>query len=137
MLANQADPADLRGLEAKLLKPWHVELFQAARVNQLWFAYDEPSDYEPLLFAGRMLQAAGFDLKGKKLRSYVLCGYKSDTLEAATARMHQCLAAGFVPFAMLWRDKSGVKADGWADFVRKWTRPAAMWDEIKQYREAV
>lgn len=137
MLARQSEPADLRGLEAKLLKPWHVELLQSARINQLWFAYDEAADYEPLLFAGRMLQAADFNLTGKKLRSYVLCGYAGDTLEAATVRMHQCLAAGFVPFAMLWRDEQGRHSKGWEDFQRKWTRPAAMWDEIKQYREAV
>lgn len=134
MLANQVEPADLRGLEAKLLKPWHVDLFQAARINQLWFAYDEPADYEPLVLAGAMLQEAGFALVGKKLRSYVLCGYQGDTLEAAEERMHQCLAAGFIPFAMLWKDKAGRSAPGWSDFQRKWTRPAAMWSEIKKFR---
>jgi len=108
-------------------------LFRAARIDQLWFAYDEPADLEPLLSAGHLLQQAGFTLTGRKLRCYVLCGYGGDTQEAALKRMHQCLAAGFLPFAMLWKDKQGRSADGWGDFQRKWTRPAAMWEDIKKY----
>jgi hypothetical protein len=135
MLRTQREPADLRGLEAKILLPWHVELFKTIRVSQLWFAYDEPDDYLYLVKAGKMLKEAGFNIINKKARSYVLCGYDGDTQEKALIRMRQTLAAGFVPFAMLYRDLNGVSQEGWSHFIKEWTRPAIMFQELKKYRE--
>jgi len=136
MLNRQKEKADLRGLEAKLLQPWHVDLFSSVRVAQLWFAYDEPADYEPLVVAGRMLEEAGFNIVNKKARAYVLCGFKGDTQDLAEARMHQTIEAGFVPFAMLYRDKQGRKQEGWTQFQKRWTRPAIMFEELMKHRNA-
>lgn len=134
MLRRQPNPADLRGLEAKLLKPWHIDLFGSVKVGQLWFAYDEPADYEPLVEAGKLLGGAGYNIINKKARAYVLCGYKGDTMAAAEARMHMTIDAGFVPFAMLWKDKKGKSAEGWSKFQKAWTRPAIMFAELMKHR---
>ena len=49
----------------------------------MYFAYDTPDDYEPLVEAGRLLQAGGFERKSHKACCYVLIGYWGDTMEAA------------------------------------------------------
>jgi len=131
MLSRQKERADLRGLEAKLLKPWHVGLFQQARIQQLWFAYDEPSDLEPLKRAGQMLTEAGFTYANRKARSYVLIGYKGDTIEQADKRLRDTVTAGFMPFAMLWKDKDGRSEKGWGSFQRQWARPAIISSMMK------
>jgi hypothetical protein len=113
------------GLEAKRLKPWHVEMMRALRPKQLFFAYDTPDDLEPLREAGKLLIEAGFTTAGHALRCYVLCGYKGDMMSQAEKRMQNTMAAGFVPMAMLWRDeKTGDKPKDWLDFQRQWARPA-------------
>jgi DNA topoisomerase-3 len=44
------------GLESKLLKAWHVDLLREVKPKRMYFAYDTPDDYEPLLQAGRLLR---------------------------------------------------------------------------------
>jgi hypothetical protein len=135
MLRQQHEPAHFKGgLEARLLKSCHIELFQSIRVGSLWFAYDEPADYEPLVEAGRLINAAGYNTINKKARAYVLCGYPGDTIKEATDRMIQTIQAGFVPFAMVVMDQTGKVQPGWSSFQRTWTRPAAMHSFVKQYR---
>lgn len=112
------------GLEAKLLKPWHVELLQKVKPQEMFFAYDTPDDYEPLVEAGKMLNEAGFTLKSRKALSYVLIGYRGDTFEKAEKRLINTLKAGFMPFAMLYVDHEGRTRYGWDDFQRMWARPA-------------
>jgi hypothetical protein len=112
------------GLEAKLLKPWHIELLQQVKPKEMFFAYDTPDDYEPLVEAGKMLKEAGFTLKSRKACCYVLIGYKGDTFEKAEKRLIDTLKAGFMPFAMLYLDHSGKSQPGWNGFQRMWARPA-------------
>lgn len=127
MLARQPRSADLRGLEAKLLKPWHVDLLADARVGVTWFAYDDPAAYEPLVAAGRVLAEVGITLANRKARCYVLIGQPGDTLEAAEKRLWQTVAAGFMPFAMLYRDEANTPHEKpWNCLQRSWARPAAI-----------
>lgn len=114
------------GLEAARLKPWHVDLLAMARPKQTFFAYDTPDDLEPLIAAGKMLNEAGFSALGGslRLRAYVLCGYPGDTMEQAGQRMVDTYKAGFLPMAMLYRDKTGKRESAWGRFVRSWSRPA-------------
>lgn len=82
MLGRQKEnPVLSGGVESKLLKPWHVELFLKAKVKQMFFAYDTPDDYEPLVIAGKMLKDAGYKLKSKIAFCYCLIGYKNDTFK--------------------------------------------------------
>jgi hypothetical protein len=112
------------GLEAQRLKPWHVEALRELRPKQMFFAYDTPDDLDPLRAAGASLLAAGFTTTSHVLRAYVLCGYPNDTFDAAALRMEQALDAGFMPMAMLFRDKSGTRDKEWMRWQRQWARPA-------------
>jgi hypothetical protein len=124
MLGRQRRRPNLRGLEAKLLKPWHVDYLACLWPAAMWFAYDGPEDLEPLIMAGRMLSEAGFDRS--RLYCYVLIGQESDTMDLAEIRLRRVLEMGFMPFAMLWRDEQGNRDSKWARFQKSWTRPAAI-----------
>jgi len=127
MLKRQPQPADFSGgLEANLLRPWHVDLLSGITVKQVWFAYDTPDDYGPLCRAGAMLREIGITAQGAhKARAYVLIGAPDDTPEKADSRLRQTIAAGFLPHAMLWRDEAGhLPAIAWRRFQRLWARPA-------------
>jgi hypothetical protein len=117
------------GLEAARLKQWHVDALRELKPKQMFFAYDTPDDYEPLMVAGRMLLDAGFTRASKGLRCYVLCGFKGDTIAKAQKRMENTQGAGFLPMAMYFLDpkngKTEVPAD-WKRWKRQWIRPAMM-----------
>jgi hypothetical protein len=128
------------GLEAARLREWHVELLYSLRPWQMFFAFDDPHDWAPLVRAGDLLRAGGFvgETKGRPhraLRAYVLVGGPGDTLKAAEER---CVAtyreAGFAPQAMLWRSEDG-KDDHhaepiWKAFARLWDKPAILHSRI-------
>lgn len=124
MLQGQRDVQFTGGLEAKILKPWHVEEMAKLRLRQAFFAYDTPDDLEPLVEAGKVLQEANITFRNRKARAYVLCGYPKDTFEAADKRMRQTVAAGFMPMAMLFRDTEGRRDKEWMRWQRQWARPA-------------
>lgn len=138
MLKRQKNrPVFSGGLEAKILKPWHVELFQKAKPQDMFFAYDTPDDYEPLVQAGKMLKEAGITIKSRTPRAYVLMGYPKDTVEAAEKRCIDTLEAVFIPFAMVYTDEDGKRRDdftkGWDNIQRRWTRQAIIYSRHKEY----
>ncbi len=111
------------GIEARILKPWHVDLFASLRMKELFCAYDTPDDYEPLVEAGKMLKRANITYENRKARAYVLIGYPGDTFEKALIRIKQTLDAGFFPFAMLYRNDKGQFDLQWKRFQREWANP--------------
>ena len=141
MLHRQSHrPKFTGGLEAKELKPWHCELLRAARPERMYFAYDTPDDYEPLVMAGRMLMEAGITPQSHVMACYNLIGYKGDTFEKANTRLNQTIKAGFMPYAMLYRDEKGKVDREWAKFQREWLRPAIVstkfgevWSQCKNH----
>lgn len=86
------------GLEAALLKEWHIEELKKLNPLHMFFAYDTPDDKDPLFEAGKLLKKHGFT--NRKLRAYVLIGYPKDTFEKAEERLYDTLKAGFMPMAM-------------------------------------
>lgn len=120
------------GLEAKRLEPWHVEALRDLKPKQMFFAYDTPDDLEPLQRAGRMLLDAGFTTTSHALRAYVLCGWPTDTIEAAARRMTQAMEAGFLPMAMLYRDNSGRRDPVWQKWGRQWARPSIAASKVEK-----
>ncbi len=134
MLHQQPRRAELRGLEAKALKPWHVALLADLRPSLTYFAYDTPDDLAPLRAAGAMLFDAGFHKTTHGLCAYVLVGYPGDTLPAAEQRMFETWDAGFFPFAMLHRDQRGDTNPKWRQFQRLWTRPAIVASTLAKER---
>lgn len=95
------------GLEAARLENWHIDLLSQLKPKQMFFAYDTEDDYEPLYMAGKKLREAGFSFRSHSLRCYVLIGYSGDTFEKAKRRLYKTVEAGFLPMAMLYRNKNG------------------------------
>ena len=132
MLKEQPAREFTGGLEAKRLKPWHVGLLAWLKPKQLFFAYDTPDDYEPLVRAARLLWQAGFTPQSHCVRAYVLMGWprdgerEADTFIEALSRLRQVLALGIIPMAMLWRDESGRRDPEWIHFQKLWARPASI-----------
>lgn len=127
MLKRQTHrPEFTGGLEAKALKGWHVDLLADMKPARMYFAYDTPDDLEPLRQAGAMLAEAGLRRESHCVCAYVLIGYPRDSFPAAEERLRDAWAAGFFPFAMLYRDQRGVVRRDWAHFQRTWVRPQSV-----------
>jgi len=132
MLKGQAHrPEFTGGMEAAALKPWHVDLLADLKPGRMYFAYDTPDDLEPLRHAGAMLRGAGLRRENHRVCAYVLIGYPGDTMDAAEARMFETWAAGFFPFAMLYRDERGHVVKDWQWFQRAWTRSQIVATKLK------
>jgi len=124
MLKRQPEkPVFTGGLEAKLLLPWHVELLREVKTRRMYFAYDTADDYEPLIHAGKLLRDSGITKASHTAKCYVLIGYPGDTFAKAEKRLREAWAAGFFPFAMLYRDDKGETLLEWRQFQRLWARP--------------
>lgn len=131
MLRRQPQrPIFTGGLEAKILKPWHCDLLRQAKPRRMYFAYDTPDDYAPLVDAGKMLRAAGFTISSHVMSCYVLIGWPGDRFDAAEMRMVDTMEAGFMPYAMLYRDENGKTDPQWRRFQRAWLRPAIVGKKI-------
>ncbi len=132
MLRSQPNRAEFTGgLQASLLQDWHIDLLVDLKSKKMFFAYDMPDDYEPLVIAGKKLQEAGFTLEGRVLRCYVLIGYPDDNMTDAEIRLEQTLDLGFTPMAMLWRNDKGETEQEWRKFQRLWARPAIIHSKRK------
>ena len=84
------------GLEAKELKPWHCQLLREAKSERMYFAYDTPDDYEPLVEAGRMLMEAGITPPSHVIACYNLLGFRGDTFDPAQKRVEQTIRGGIM-----------------------------------------
>ena len=133
MLKRQKEKPHLNGgLEAKLLKSWHCELLADAKTASMYFAYDTPDDYEPLIVAGRMLANHNLTIKRRTNYCYVLIGYPKDTFVQAEKRLIDTIKAGFIPLAMLYKDYKGATNPDWRKFSREWARKEIIWANIKK-----
>ena len=134
MLKSQPEkPVFTGGMESALLQPWHVEFLREVKTKRIYFSYDMPSDYEPLVQAGRFLREGGVTKASNTARCYVLVGYPGDTMTAAESRLYAVWDAGFMPYCMLFRDESGTVDDEWKKFQRAWVRPAIVMSRLKTY----
>lgn len=131
MLRTQKHPAEFRGgLEAKKLKPWHVEELEATRVKQLFFAYDTAEDFEPLVAAVKIM-AGSRVLLNHRSRCYVLIGYPGDTIAAADNRCWEVVKLGLFPMAMLYKNNAGETDLRWRKFQRTWANNFIIGHRIK------
>lgn len=108
------------GLEASMLQRWQAELLAEVKPQRMYFAYDTKDDLEPLIAAGKMLDDVGIKAERHTRMCYVLIGYEGDSYDDATKRMEQTMDAGFMPFAMLYRDENGIVKPDWKGFQREW-----------------
>lgn len=133
MLARQKErPVFTGGLEAKILKPWHAKELKRIKTQKMYFAYDTPDDYEPLVQAGKILKDAGFTVASHTACCYVLIGYKGDTFDKAEKRLTDTIRAGFMPYAMLFKDKDGNTDEEWRKYQRVWLRPQIVGTKMRE-----
>ncbi len=132
MLRVQTEQCEFSGgWEAKRLRSWHIDLLSTIRLHQVWFAYDEDADLEPLIVAGKLLREAGISLTktgnvSHRVRCYCLVGWPGDSQDSADKRMRMAYANGFLPMAMLYRNLKGERSYGWQRFQKWWARPASI-----------
>jgi hypothetical protein len=56
-----------------------------------------------------------------------LIGFPGDTFQKAEVRLFDCVKAGFLPMAMLYRDEKVSDRDPkWIKFTWPWLRPAVI-----------
>ena len=135
MLKRQPHPAEWTGgIEAKLLQPWQAELMKEAGTRRVYCAYDTPDDLEPLIEAGKIFRNAGFTETSNTLMCYVLIGYKGDTFDAADRRLREAVTAGFMPFAMLYKNDNGDTDEEWRRFQRTWAAPQIVGKKVREIR---
>lgn len=123
MLAKQKErPRFTGGFEAKRLMPWMIDHLITLKPKSVFFAYDEPGDYDPLMYASRLLCDAGIlPDAGRSYWCYVLIGYRGDTFDAAEKRLNAVLRLNLMPMAMLFNKETHRKNnDGWIQFQRTW-----------------
>lgn len=108
------------GLDAKLLKGWHIDAFRSLAIKELWFSCDHKNAIHNIEKIAPRLTPY-FDRH--KLRCYVLIG---DDMTENEDRLRRVRDLGFDPFAQLFRDadnKIGYSPE-WKQFARLWCRPA-------------
>lgn len=133
MLDRQPKRALLTGgLEPTFLKPWHARRLREIKAMRMYFAYDTPDDYEPLLEAGKIMRREGHSVAAHSMCCYVLIGYGGDSFEKAEKRLTDTVSAGFVPYAMLYRGEDGARDPAWSRFQREWLRPQIVGAKIGQ-----
>tara|TARA_Y100000310_G_scaffold287369_1_gene312209 strand:- start:1207 stop:1971 length:765 start_codon:yes stop_codon:yes gene_type:complete len=125
MLAEQPKAAVFAGgLQANLVSEWFARRLQAMRVGQVFLAADTFGALKPLRSAVDRLAFLG----RRKLRCYVLIGFKGETVAEAEARLEVAWDIGVMPFAQLYQPPDGFiqYPRVWKSLARLWSRPAAM-----------
>jgi hypothetical protein len=125
-------PQFVGGLEAKQTTAQMAVRLMELKPQSMFFAFDTPDDYEPLVRAGKYLCNAGFKKGNHTACCYVLIGYGNDAFDAAEDRLRKTWAAGFFPFAMLYRDKSGNYDKEWKRFQREWANHVIVGSKLKE-----
>lgn len=124
MLQGQRRISFPGGLDARLLKSWHVSWLKelGSRIYEMWFAADA-NYWKALERTSNLLR----DFNRKKKRCYILIGYRGESMESAVSRLQRVWDLGFLPFAQFYRGLGEQrKTEGWRKLQRLWTRPAAM-----------
>lgn len=127
MLRTQSAIQLSGGLDARLLKDWHIDDLRGLRIRELYFAYDNE---ERLSALKRVAEKCSPYWKRRQLRCYVLLGFDDDTIGAARRRLEQVWDLGFMPFAQLYQPLGVTTpaeySDEWCWLQREWARPAIM-----------
>lgn len=112
------------GIQAPLVDDWFADQLRGRRVNQLFMAADTKAALKPLATAIERLKFLG----RRKIRSYVLIGFRGETYSEAQDRLEAVWELGAMPFAQLYQPPDGYVDYGpdWKGLAKKWCRPAAM-----------
>jgi hypothetical protein len=117
------------GLEAALVREWHIELLKKLRPKEIFFGCDTEEKFYYLRQAVKLFKEADY-FSHNTLRAYVLIGFQDDSLEYAEKRLRRVKDIGVCPMAMLYRDTSGSVIQpekDWRRLQRMWARPALIY----------
>ena len=130
MLRKQKAVEFTGGMEASRLTQEKVDDLKSLRLKRMFFACDHKNAIKGLERVAPMLK----DFTRNHLQCYVLCG--KDMVEEK-ARLKRVFELGFLPFAQLYkdRDNSIQYSREWKQFVRSWSRPAAIKSMMKLIKE--
>lgn len=78
------------------------------------------------------MRAGGITEASHVAACYVLIGFRGDTFDKAEKRLTDTIKAGFMPYAMLYRDKEGKRDRQWQRFQREWLRPEIIATKAKE-----
>lgn len=123
MLRRQKEPIKFSGgLDASLLRKWHVDLLKSIKLKFAWFAADNIAALDELEHAAKLMQ----DFSREKKRCYVLIGFNGESILQAERRLKQVYNFGFLPMAMLYQDGAFKKNQNYEfkQLQRVWSRPA-------------
>jgi len=130
MLRRQDKPVTFAGgLDARLLKPWHVDELRGLKIDQMFFACDHDSMRPHIERAASLLRNAFYKNRHgymEQVRCYVLVGFWEETIEAVEDRLLFVLSTGMMPFAMLYQppDRWIDYGPDWKTLQKNWVRPA-------------
>ena len=123
------------GLEAKRLEEWHIDLLLQIKLESLFFAYDTLDDFEFLINVSKMLKRADIiKLTSHVARCFVLIGYSTDTFKDATKRLVDVMELGYMPMAMLYREKNYRVNGDWMKFQNEWANPIIVGSKMKSIK---
>ena len=66
------------GLDARFIRPWHLDLFRLITISELWNAYDEESSMRAIKWVAQFFR----ELRQWKKRSHVMIGMIDGGLKA-------------------------------------------------------
>lgn len=112
------------GIQSVLVDDWFAEQLRTHRVHSIFMAADTKAFLKPLRVAVDRLSFLG----RKKIRSFVLIGFKGESHGEASERLESVWEIGAMPFAQLYQPPDHYIDYGrdWKALARKWSRPAAM-----------
>lgn len=134
MLRSQRRIKFSGGLEAGRVTEKIAERLRALSVRSMYLAYDHEDVFATVKKAFQILTRY---FSREYLGCYVLIGFKDDTMDRAEGRLRQILDLGGLPFAMLYRNKTGEYPQPemeWKKFQKFWVRPAYVKFKLKEMR---
>lgn len=135
MLRRQKERAYFRGgLDARLLRAWHVEELATIKVGEIWLACDSADGIETIASCMELLKP--IELPAKRVRSYVMIGFEGETLAEAERRLQAVYRLGALPFSQLYQgEKKRLYSKEWERLNKLWSRPAAFKASMKPAAE--
>ncbi len=117
------------GLDSRLFTDWTAKELATIPISQVFFAADTRESLGPLRDAVRRVPF----LTRRQLRCYVMIGLE-ESLAQAEERLRAVWRIGCLPFSQLYRDFDGGPkyGRGWRALNRTWSRPAAMFAEMRK-----
>jgi hypothetical protein len=135
MLSEQKErPLFTGGLDSSFLYSDIIYEIKKLKPKRIYFAYDSPEDWTPLVKAARACWRVGFTPASHVVFAYVLIGYPKDTPQNAERRLNEVLKLGITPMAMLWRNETGTSTAEWRKVARRWAKTRFIY---MQYRKKI